>query len=339
AWDTVAFKGASEHSPGSSKQLAFRALQHLQCAPPIPVETTLRVLEVQQAAAVAEGRELTAPEIALPRVLQQASAYLPASASVFLTWAIGKPERPLDANTSTSLCQLPTRCRAMPMSVAAKTSTSQCQLSTRNKAMPMKVAAKTRTSQCHSLTRNSAMPMTVSPRQCRPQTAVLRDDSPTAPPLTHDALDTTEGRWSERPVRSLKDSPQQQKLLTLVTARPGNPEMMQQALMADPLAPGDADTLQRLTDPTSRPNQQYEPIPQGLSDWAPDRAERRRGRAALPERCFGLSLMMKRLGPSTLTGLDQEAPPSSLPNNGGCPPERGRHAFRSDPDEVSDKLD
>ena len=71
-----------------------QALQHLQCAPPIPVETTLRVLEVQQAAAVAEGRELTAPEIALPRVLQQASAYLPASASVFLTWAVERCTTP-----------------------------------------------------------------------------------------------------------------------------------------------------------------------------------------------------------------------------------------------------
>ena len=52
-----------------------QALQHLQCALPIPVE-------------------LAAPDIALPRVLQQASASLPASASVFLTWAVERCTTP-----------------------------------------------------------------------------------------------------------------------------------------------------------------------------------------------------------------------------------------------------
>ena len=81
-------------------------------------------------------------------------------------------------------------------------------------------------------------------------------------------------------------------------ARLGELSAARQALMADPLAPGDADTLQRLTDPTSRPNQQYEPIPQGLSDWAPDRAVE-----LLPE-CFLANLRRRRgaAGPSGLTG-------------------------------------
>ena len=83
-------------------------------------------------------------------------------------------------------------------------------------------------------------------------------------------------------------------------ARLGELSAARQALMADPLAPGDADTLQRLTDPSSRPNQQYEPIPQGLSDWAPDRAVE-----LLPE-CFLANLRRSRRGaapgPSGLTG-------------------------------------
>ena len=51
----------------------------------------------------------------------------------------------------------------------------------------------------------------------------------------------------------------------------------------DPLAPGNADTLQRLTDPTTCPNQQYQPIPQGLRWWG-ERSEQsqRRAPAATP---------------------------------------------------------
>ena len=586
-WETHAFLG-----------VAWRqALQHLQCAPPIPVETTLRVLEVQQAAAVAEGRELTAPEIALPRVLQQASAYLPASASVFLTWAVERcttPEGYIPATAQETLlllflgegraAQLVATADAFRASIdrpsnadrqarapagrqhqyqpvsAADALQSDAHVGGRQDQHQPMSAVDTQQSNAHEggrqdqhqpvpladaqqsnahdggrqdqhqpmpaddtqqsnaheggrqdphqpvpladaqqrnahdgvaaavpppdghPRRTDAVHSGVHRRDCGVATcppgdpapnqpeaplhepeAVLRDDSPTAPPLTHDALDTTEGpadgpgephgahtrrfnplqgarlraafaaiepydaetvlshpcsmlrapprflkgplrkalrfaldliyhagspeglgqehawkiwlllprmllfrhpgssvpkreflarfddffhgRWQAL-VRASGAFPQGQPSAAeapdpchretgqpgddaarradraVRLARLGELSAARQALMADPLAPGDADTLQRLTDPTSRPNQQYEPIPQGLSDWAPDRAVE-----LLPE-CFLANLRRTRRGaapgPSGLTGemlrlvLDDEEASDLLWRVGAC---------------------
>ena len=56
--------------------------------------------------------------------------------------------------------------------------------------------------------------------------------------------------------------------------RLGELSSARQALLSEPLAPGDAVTLQQLTDPRSRPDQAYQPIAPDLLAWSPDsRAE------------------------------------------------------------------
>ena len=83
-------------------------------------------------------------------------------------------------------------------------------------------------------------------------------------------------------------------------ARLGELSSARQALLSEPLAPGDAATLQQLTDPRSRPDQAYQPIAPDLLAWNPDSPAE-----LLPDQFFA-NLRRSRKGaapgPSGLTG-------------------------------------
>ena len=49
----------------------------------------------------------------------------------------------------------------------------------------------------------------------------------------------------------------------------GNPSRARQTLTASPIAPGDGDTHQQLTDPERRPPQLLRPLPDGVREFAP----------------------------------------------------------------------
>ncbi|CAJ1414226.1 unnamed protein product, partial [Effrenium voratum] len=62
-------------------------LLHLHCAAPVHIQAILRAIEVHQAAAALD-RRLTAAELTVAGVLQQASGSLPEQSSVFCAWAV-----------------------------------------------------------------------------------------------------------------------------------------------------------------------------------------------------------------------------------------------------------
>ena len=78
-------------------------------------------------------------------------------------------------------------------------------------------------------------------------------------------------------------------------ARIGELSSARQALLSEPLAPGDAATLQQLTDPRSRPDQAYQPIAPDLLAWNPDSPAE-----LLPDQFF--ANLRPAPGPSGLTG-------------------------------------
>lgn len=64
-------------------------------------------------------------------------------------------------------------------------------------------------------------------------------------------------------------SSNQRAQLAAQLTRLGELSRARQALLADPLAPGNATTLEQFTDPAARPLQPYQPIHSNILTWAP----------------------------------------------------------------------